>query len=127
MGDQLTMCRDIRRRGKNKVAAQNCRRRKNDQIEEFRKMLESAEQQKEALRKKNERLNLIKRQEEEKLENLKQSILFGNNLSPEHYTIQVTKDDKVEIVARDCGEGETNTSAMKSFELYQEEMADVED
>jgi len=149
--EQLIMCRDIRRRGKNKVAAQNCRRRKSDQIEELRKRLESAEQQKETLRIKNERLNSIKRQEEEKLEDLKQSILFANNLSPEYYTIQVTEENNVEIVARECGEGErntssmvteddevknvgreygegeTSTSSMESFELYQDEMADVKD
>ena len=33
--EQLTLCRDIRRRGKNKVAAQNCRQRKLEQIEEL--------------------------------------------------------------------------------------------
>merc|ERR1712080_801566 len=57
-------------------------------------------------------LNSIKRQEEEKLEDLKQSILFANNLSPEYYTIQVTEENNVEIVARECGEGERNTSSM---------------
>lgn len=30
--DQINVCRDIRRRGKNKIAAQNCRRRKVEQI-----------------------------------------------------------------------------------------------
>lgn len=42
--EQLNTCRDIRRRGKNKVAAQNCRQRKIEQIEElqirFKKSLE---------------------------------------------------------------------------------------
>ena len=33
--EQLNICRDIRRRGKNKVAAQNCRRRKIDQIRQL--------------------------------------------------------------------------------------------
>merc|ERR1711874_592613 len=33
--DQMNILRDIRRRGKNKVAAQNCRKRKIDQIEEL--------------------------------------------------------------------------------------------
>ena len=30
--EQLTLCRDIRRRGKNKVAAQNSRKRQDDQV-----------------------------------------------------------------------------------------------
>merc|ERR1719397_1396425 len=35
--EQLNICRDIRRRGKNKVAAQNCRKRKLEQIDELQK------------------------------------------------------------------------------------------
>jgi len=38
--DQMNVLRDIRRRGKNKVAAQNCRKRKIDQIEELQGKVE---------------------------------------------------------------------------------------
>ena len=40
--EQLNTCRDIRRRGKNKVAAQNCRQRKLEQIEELQLRFEAA-------------------------------------------------------------------------------------
>ena len=33
--EQIKVCHDIRRRGKNKVAARNCRKRKMDTIEEL--------------------------------------------------------------------------------------------
>eukprot|EP00090_Calanus_glacialis_P010693 TRINITY_DN19139_c0_g1_i2.p1 TRINITY_DN19139_c0_g1~~TRINITY_DN19139_c0_g1_i2.p1 ORF type:complete len:400 (-),score=79.47 TRINITY_DN19139_c0_g1_i2:486-1685(-) len=38
--DQMNILRDIRRRGKNKVAAQNCRKRKIDQIDELQGKVE---------------------------------------------------------------------------------------
>eukprot|EP00096_Caligus_rogercresseyi_P014333 TRINITY_DN682_c0_g1_i2.p1 TRINITY_DN682_c0_g1~~TRINITY_DN682_c0_g1_i2.p1 ORF type:complete len:508 (+),score=179.93 TRINITY_DN682_c0_g1_i2:83-1606(+) len=38
--EQLSLCRDIRRRGKNKVAAQNCRKRKINQITELKSTIE---------------------------------------------------------------------------------------
>ena len=40
--EQLNVCRDIRRRGKNKVAAQNCRQRKIEQIDELQLKLKKA-------------------------------------------------------------------------------------
>merc|ERR1719481_1517979 len=43
--DQLNILRDIRRRGKNKVAAQNCRKRKIDQIEELQGKVEDMKDQ----------------------------------------------------------------------------------
>jgi len=42
--EQLNICRDIRRRGKNKVAAQNCRKRKIEQIDELQERLDEAKQ-----------------------------------------------------------------------------------
>ena len=38
--EQLTLCRDIRRRGKNKVAARNCRKRKMDTIDELQSQVD---------------------------------------------------------------------------------------
>ena len=43
--EQLNLCRDIRRRGKNKVAAQNCRKRKIDQVEELQKRYQESREQ----------------------------------------------------------------------------------
>merc|ERR1719431_108846 len=40
--EQMSTLRDVRRRGKNKVAAQNCRKRKIDQIEELRDSVDVA-------------------------------------------------------------------------------------
>ena len=40
--EQLNICRDIRRRGKNKVAAQNCRKRKLEQIDELQERLDES-------------------------------------------------------------------------------------
>jgi hypothetical protein len=39
---QVKLCKDIRRRGKNKVAAQNCRRRKMETIEELQSQVFAA-------------------------------------------------------------------------------------
>ena len=47
--EQLNICRDIRRRGKNKVAAQNCRKRKLEQIDELQKKVEEAKRRQQML------------------------------------------------------------------------------
>lgn len=51
---QLSLIRDIRRRGKNKVAAQNCRKRKLDQILSLADEVEEVRQRKERLIKEQE-------------------------------------------------------------------------
>ena len=47
--EQLNICRDIRRRGKNKVAAQNCRKRKLEQIDELQKKVDEAKHRQQEL------------------------------------------------------------------------------
>ena len=48
--EQLNICRDIRRRGKNKVAAQNCRKRKLEQIDELQKKVDEAKKRQNQLK-----------------------------------------------------------------------------
>merc|ERR1712198_473271 len=54
--EQLNICRDIRRRGKNKVAAQNCRKRKLEQIDELQKKVDEAKGRRNLLAKDHKRL-----------------------------------------------------------------------
>ena len=53
--EQLNICRDIRRRGKNKVAAQNCRKRKLEQIDELQRKVDEARHRQQQLRNEHEK------------------------------------------------------------------------
>ena len=53
--EQLNICRDIRRRGKNKVAAQNCRKRKLEQIDELQRKVDEAIQRQHQIRNEREK------------------------------------------------------------------------
>ena len=53
--EQLNICRDIRRRGKNKVAAQNCRKRKLEQIDELQRKVDEARHRRLQLRNEHEK------------------------------------------------------------------------
>lgn len=53
--EQLNVCRDIRRRGKNKVAAQNCRQRKIEQIDELQLKLKKAVDRRDKVKQEHER------------------------------------------------------------------------
>eukprot|EP00092_Neocalanus_flemingeri_P023386 GFUD01025355.1.p1 GENE.GFUD01025355.1~~GFUD01025355.1.p1 ORF type:complete len:397 (+),score=117.00 GFUD01025355.1:167-1357(+) len=87
--EQLNICRDIRRRGKNKVAAQNCRKRKIEQIEELQIRLEDAKRRQYLLQKDHQKLISVYSAEANNLTMLTDTVLAHHNKSPEHYLVQV--------------------------------------
>jgi len=98
--EQLNLCRDIRRRGKNKVAAQNCRKRKIDQIDELQDRLGEAIRMKSRLKNEHERLVAEYEEEQARLERLSEKVLHHHNKSPAHYEVQVVGDDQVKILPK---------------------------
>jgi hypothetical protein len=84
--DQLMLCRDIRRRGKNKVAAQNCRKRKMDLISELEEQVNKARRQKESLLAEREELYRLRDEWTHKLLNLETDVLRGLNRKVNDYT-----------------------------------------
>jgi len=98
--EQLNLCRDIRRRGKNKVAAQNCRKRKIDQIEELQDRLGEAIRMKSRLKNEHERLVAEYEEEQARLERLSEKVLHHHNKSPAHYEVQVVGEDQVKILPK---------------------------
>lgn len=103
---QLALIRDIRRRGKNKVAAQNCRKRKLENIVELEQDLGHLKDEREKLlREKGENdrnLHLLKR----KLSTLYLEVFSmlrdedGKPYSPSEYSLQQTRDGNVFLVPK---------------------------
>ncbi|XP_035217674.1 endoplasmic reticulum membrane sensor NFE2L1-like isoform X1 [Stegodyphus dumicola] len=79
---QLTLIRDIRRRGKNKVAAQNCRKRKMDQISSLQQDLDSLQNEKLHLRSKQNILLQQKHHFEDKYAQLYQLVMENTGFKP---------------------------------------------
>ncbi|KAK6325078.1 hypothetical protein J4Q44_G00044200 [Coregonus suidteri] len=103
---QLVLVRDIRRRGKNKVAAQNCRKRKMESISGLEGELD-------ALRDKKERLLRERAQMDGSLKELKEQLgslyleVFsllrdeeGKPYCPSDYSLQQTSDGRMFLVPR---------------------------
>ncbi|XP_036422801.1 nuclear factor erythroid 2-related factor 2a [Colossoma macropomum] len=103
---QLALVRDIRRRGKNKVAAQNCRKRKMENIVGLEYELDSLKEEKERLMKeKSENSNSL-REMKQQLNSLYLEVFSmlkdeqGKPYSPNDYSLQQTSDGSVFLVPR---------------------------
>lgn len=103
---QLALVRDIRRRGKNKVAAQNCRKRKMENIVGLEFDLDSLKEERERLlREKTEQSSSL-RQMKQQLNTLYLEVFsmlkdeHGRPYSPTDYSLQQTSDGNVFLVPR---------------------------
>lgn len=103
---QLALVRDIRRRGKNKVAAQNCRKRKLETIVQLERELEQLGSERERLlRARGEAdrtLEVMRQQLTELYRDIFQHLRdeSGNSYSPEEYVLQQAADGAIFLVPR---------------------------
>ncbi|EHB09047.1 Transcription factor NF-E2 45 kDa subunit [Heterocephalus glaber] len=103
---QLALVRDIRRRGKNKVAAQNCRKRKLETIVQLERELERLGNERERLlRARGEAdrtLEVMRQQLAELYHDIFQHLRdeAGNSYSPEEYALQQAADGAIFLVPR---------------------------
>ncbi|CAD5115762.1 DgyrCDS4707 [Dimorphilus gyrociliatus] len=107
---QLQLIRDIRRRGKNKVAAQNCRKRKIEVIDHLEKEVNTLRQEKTSLEKEED---MLKRQVEEsrrRIEELSASLFneipkpYEGTDRPGDYTLEQTEDGRLFMMPKESTE-----------------------
>jgi len=91
--EQLNICRDIRRRGKNKVAAQNCRKRKLEQIDELQKKVDEAKKRQNQLKIDHEKLLDTYTSKVSSYTRLTDAILAYHHKSPQFYAVLVQGED----------------------------------
>lgn len=103
---QMQLVRDIRRRGKNKVAAQNCRKRKMSVITNIEDDVESLAEKKERLLRERQEIEQETRAVKEDFGHLYREIFHslrdeqGEPYSPHEYSLQQTSDGNVFLVPR---------------------------
>ncbi|CDQ61832.1 unnamed protein product [Oncorhynchus mykiss] len=110
---QLALVRDIRRRGKNKMAAQNCRKRKLDTIINLEQGVHDMRRDKARLLK--EKMEFIRsiRQMKQKVQSLYQEVFTqlrdeeGRPYPPSEYSLQYSADGSVLIMPRNMTDQQT--------------------
>lgn len=104
---QLALIRDIRRRGKNKVAAQNCRKRKLETLVHLERELDALSRERQRLLRDRGEFNRTMAATKQKLGVLYHQVFCmlrdesGNTYSPEEYALQLTPDGSIFLVPRD--------------------------
>ncbi|XP_039439779.1 segmentation protein cap'n'collar isoform X1 [Culex pipiens pallens] len=132
---QLSLIRDIRRRGKNKVAAQNCRKRKLDQIVSLADEVKEMKNRKERLLREREAVLSEQKKIRKKYMDLYRHIFEhlrdddGNPISMEHYTLQQRADGPVMLLPRSvdrqqelAGSSSGSSSSSSSSHHHQQQM-----
>ncbi|XP_065521965.1 nuclear factor erythroid 2-related factor 3 isoform X2 [Lathamus discolor] len=103
---QVSLLRDIRRRGKNKVAAQNCRKRKMNAILNLEEDVCNLQTQKESLKKEHSQCSRSISQMKQKLNNLYRDIFSrlkddqGRPFNPCQYVIHCSSDGSVFVIPK---------------------------
>ncbi|XP_044142399.1 transcription factor NF-E2 45 kDa subunit isoform X1 [Bufo gargarizans] len=97
---QLALVRDIRRRGKNKVAAQNCRKRKMENISILEKEIGQLRSEREGLRREREEVESIISELKSNMKVLQKEVYSilknqGNHHYPEDILLHQTPNDNV--------------------------------
>ncbi|KAM8836746.1 endoplasmic reticulum membrane sensor NFE2L1b isoform 1-T3 [Spinachia spinachia] len=116
---QMALIRDIRRRGKNKMAAQNCRKRKLDTIINLEQGVQDLRRDKARLLK--EKMEFIRsiRQMKQKMQSLYQEVFTqlrdeeGRPYPPSEYSLQYSADGSVLIMPRGVTTGEQHRKPEK--------------
>ncbi|KGL88736.1 Nuclear factor erythroid 2-related factor 3, partial [Charadrius vociferus] len=103
---QVSLLRDIRRRGKNKVAAQNCRKRKLNAILNLEKDVRNLQTQKESLKKEHSQCSRSISRMKQKLNSLYRDIFSrlrddqGRPVNPRQYVIHCSSDGSVFVIPK---------------------------
>lgn len=115
--NQLSLIRDIRRRGKNKVAAQNCRKRKLDQIISLADEVKDMKMRKERFLRERDLVLSERRRVKDKFSALYHHVFThlrdsnGNPYSTQQYSLQQSADGSVVLVPRSTDRNATENAS----------------